>query len=148
VRRAAEGRPQGPAKHFIRDWRLHRGLSLDAVAKRSGLTGSMISQLERGRARYYQLTLQKVAEALDVKPWMLLAGPPAELSLMVFRAKLKFLGLDLDEEPARRLQAFLEQRPLGAGFMLGIAAQESSLNSPYDAAMPSSTMASPTAKPR
>lgn len=118
-------RPQGPVRHFIREWRLHRGMSLDRLGELAGVTGSLLSQLERGKAGYVQTTLARIAKALRVEPWMLVAAPPGDLGLTVFRDKLQRLSLDLDEEAAKQLLAFFERYPQTAGYLLAVAAQES-----------------------
>jgi addiction module HigA family antidote len=62
--------------HHIRAWREHRKLTMDVLANSAGLTPSMISQLELGRTRYTQQSLEKIAVALGVEPWQLLADNP------------------------------------------------------------------------
>ena len=64
--------------HYVKAWRLHRGLSVDKLGKLADISGSMISQLERGLTSYSQTTLEKLATALVVKPWQLLACGPEE----------------------------------------------------------------------
>lgn len=86
--------------HYIREWRVHRGLSLDGLGEKAGISGSMVSQLERGRTTYTQVTLQKIAEALETQPWKLLAAGPDEdekLWTVVLKASLPEIGLNLDE---------------------------------------------------
>ena len=69
--------------HHVRAWRKHRGLSIDSLGMLAGLTGSLISQLERGKAGYTQHSLEKVAEALGCEPWHLLCAPPDRLQSML-----------------------------------------------------------------
>jgi transcriptional regulator with XRE-family HTH domain len=86
--------------HYIREWRTHRGLTVDGLGEAAGISGSMVSQLERGRTTYTQTTLQKIAEALNVQPWKLLAAGPDEdqrLWTVVLQSSLPEIGLDLDE---------------------------------------------------
>ena len=71
-------RPTHEVMNFIREWRTKAELSIDALGKAAGLSGSMISQLERGKATYTQNSLTAIAKALGVQPWQLLAGPPEE----------------------------------------------------------------------
>jgi transcriptional regulator with XRE-family HTH domain len=49
----------------IREWRKHRGLTLDKVADRLDMTAGHISMLERGQRGYTQDTLEAVAAALQ-----------------------------------------------------------------------------------
>ena len=76
----------------------------------AGISGSMVSQLERGRTTYTQATLQKVAEALGVQPWKLLAAGPAEdqrLWTVVLQASLPEMGLELDETSAAHVSLLI-----------------------------------------
>lgn len=96
--------------HYIREWRMHRGLTVDGLGEKAGISGSMVSQLERGRTTYTQLTLQKIAEALEVQPWKLLAAGPDEdekLWTVVLRASLPEIGLNLDEAGQAQVSALI-----------------------------------------
>lgn len=64
--------------HHIKAWRLHRELSVDKLGELAGVSGSMVSQLERGKTTYTETTLEKLARALAVQPWQLLACGPDE----------------------------------------------------------------------
>ena len=60
-------RPQfkkGPPRHFVREWREHRGMTQEELAEIVGITHGAISQLERGEVGYTQRTLEAYAEAL------------------------------------------------------------------------------------
>lgn len=74
--RHPKSRPLREITHFIKVWRKHRKMTVEAVAERAGLTASMISQLETGRSAYTQNSLEAVAGALEVEPWQLLCAPP------------------------------------------------------------------------
>lgn len=52
-------------RQFFREWRRHRGLSLDGLAERIGIDKSYLSRVENGKRRYDQLFLEAVAAALD-----------------------------------------------------------------------------------
>jgi len=49
---------------FIREWRKKKGLTLERLAERVGLTASHLSMLERGERGYTQETLEALAEEL------------------------------------------------------------------------------------
>lgn len=95
--------------HYIKTWRLHRGLSVPQLSEKVGkdpsVSASMIAQLEQGRAGYTQKTLEALALALEVKPWQLLAGNPCEdneLWLAAFAQSRRgsvWHKLDEDEKP-------------------------------------------------
>lgn len=63
--------------HYLREWRLHRKLTLDQVATSCGSTKSAISRLESGDRRLTLVWMEKIAAALDISPNDLLR-PPAE----------------------------------------------------------------------
>lgn len=62
--------------HKIKQWRKYRGLTLDELAAKCGLTGSLISQIELGRSRYSQKSLEAMAEALNCTAGQLLDVDP------------------------------------------------------------------------
>lgn len=61
----------------LREARKTRGLSLDAVAKLSGVSRSMVSQIERGESSPTVATLWNLTQALQVDFAGLLEGRPA-----------------------------------------------------------------------
>lgn len=61
----------------VRDLRTNRGLSLDALATRSGVSRSMISLVERGESSPTAVLLEKLASALDVTLASLFDVPPS-----------------------------------------------------------------------
>lgn len=65
-------------RHFIREWRKHRGLSMEELAERVELTHGAISQLERGIVNYTQPTLEALAEALGCEPADLIMRNPLD----------------------------------------------------------------------
>lgn len=60
----------------IRAWRLHRGLTLERMAERIGVTAGALSQLERGDVAYTQPMLEALADALACEPADLISRPP------------------------------------------------------------------------
>jgi transcriptional regulator with XRE-family HTH domain len=75
---------QLPAR--LREARRARGLSLDAVAKLSGVSRSMVSQIERGESSPTIATLWNLTRALQVDFAGLLEDGPAEAGIEVTRA--------------------------------------------------------------
>jgi transcriptional regulator with XRE-family HTH domain len=63
---------------FIREWRLHRGLTLEQLADRVEMTASHLSMLERGQRGYAQSTLEQIAHALQTDPASLLMRQPGD----------------------------------------------------------------------
>ena len=70
----------------LREARKTRGLSLDAVAKLSGVSRSMVSQIERGESSPTVATLWNLTQALQVDFAGLLEGRPAP-GVQVVRAE-------------------------------------------------------------
>ena len=69
----------------LKQARLARGLSLEAVSRMSGVSRSMLSQIERGQSSPTVATLLYLAQALQIEPADILAGS-APASLTVTRA--------------------------------------------------------------
>jgi transcriptional regulator with XRE-family HTH domain len=72
--------PQRRRPTFIRQWRKHRGLTLEQLAARlNGMAPSNLSMLERGERGYTQDTLESIADALGTDVSALLTrNPPDE----------------------------------------------------------------------
>ena len=62
---------------FIREWRLHRTLTLEQLAERLDMTASHLSMLERHQRGYTQETLEALAHALQTDPASLLMRDPS-----------------------------------------------------------------------
>lgn len=93
---------RGP-RHFIREWRKHRGLTLEQLAERVGLTHGAISQLERGETNYTQPTLEAIADALQCEPAdLIMRRPDAETWSIWDDVKA------LPEAEQRRIAAIIE----------------------------------------
>lgn len=76
-------RPSGPAPNpkqrrriFLKEWRVHRGLTQEQLAERVSMAVSNISQLEQGRQGYSQEGLEALADALRCDPGQLLNVDP------------------------------------------------------------------------
>lgn len=63
---------------FFRQWRKHKGLTLEVLAERLGVTAGALSQLERGEVNYTQPMLEALADALNCEPADLLMRDPLE----------------------------------------------------------------------
>ncbi len=58
--------------HPIRAWREYKNLRINALAKRVGISGSYLSQIENGKRNPTIETLKTIASALDIEPEMLI----------------------------------------------------------------------------
>lgn len=63
---------------FIRQWREHRGLTLEQLADRVEMTPSYLSMFERGLRGYTQNTLEALAIALQTDAASLLMRDPTD----------------------------------------------------------------------
>lgn len=61
---------------FVREWRKHRGLTLEQLGERVGMTQGNLSHLERGMIPYNQDTLEALADALGTDAPSLLMRLP------------------------------------------------------------------------
>jgi transcriptional regulator with XRE-family HTH domain len=62
----------------IRAWRKHRGLTLEQLAERIGVTHATLSRIERGKQPYNQVLLESMADALQTDVASLLIRDPAD----------------------------------------------------------------------
>ena len=67
---------------FIRQWRQHRGYSLDQLAQRVPMDKSNLSKVERGILPYNQDLLERLADALMTDPASLLMRDPTNAEAM------------------------------------------------------------------
>ncbi|WP_371346049.1 helix-turn-helix domain-containing protein [Ancylobacter sp. IITR112] len=66
-------------RHFIRQWRKHRGLTQEQLAEIVGVTHGAISQLERGETGYTQPMLEALAGAMHCEPADLIMRDPTQV---------------------------------------------------------------------
>jgi len=71
----ALGQPP-PIGRNIMNLRKHKGMSLDELAKRSGVSKSMLSQIEQDKTNPTVITVWKIARALDVSIQELMESGP------------------------------------------------------------------------
>jgi len=74
----AMAKPRKFRETFLRQWRHHRGLTLEKLAARLDMTPSHLSMLERGQRGYTQDTLEAVASALQSDVASLLMRDPSD----------------------------------------------------------------------
>jgi transcriptional regulator with XRE-family HTH domain len=70
-------------KTFLREWRKHRGFSLEAAAAEVGITKPTLSRIERGEIPYKQDLLENLGLLYGCHPAELLIQDPAEASNIV-----------------------------------------------------------------
>ncbi len=64
------------SQHYIRSWRKHRGLTLEQLAERIGMTHQNLGKIERGLVPYNQVLLEALAEELRCEPGDLIIRDP------------------------------------------------------------------------
>lgn len=71
-------RPKATSKqrHFIKKWRLHRELTLAALAERTGISTGNLNRVENWKQDYNETFLELVADALSTTPSSLIMRDP------------------------------------------------------------------------
>jgi len=65
-------------RHYLREWRKHRGFTLEQVAAEVGTTHATLSRIERGKISYTQPMLEALAMLYRCAPADLLRDPEAD----------------------------------------------------------------------
>ena len=65
-----------PLKHFIREWRLHRRMTLDQLARHIGGTKGHLSSIETGKSTLMPGPAEAIAAVLGIDSQTLIARPP------------------------------------------------------------------------
>lgn len=64
-------------RHFLRQWRKHKGYTLEQVAERIGTTHATLSRIERGKLPYNQQLLELLADAYGTDEASLIMRDPS-----------------------------------------------------------------------
>jgi len=64
-----------PLRWYLREWRLHKGVTAERLAERLETNKGQISKLENGRQRMNDEWIIGYAQALDIEPRDLLRDP-------------------------------------------------------------------------
>jgi len=100
-------------KHFIKQWREFRGLSLERLANRMEvepggpplISGMSLSRIERGKKPYSEELLNAIGEALACEPWELISVNPVADGQVI--DLLRFIH-DLDRRKAEKALTILQ----------------------------------------
>lgn len=65
-------------RHFIKEWRKHRGLTQEQFAERLEITQGQLSKIENGKREYDQSFLELAADVLNCAPADLLVRDPSD----------------------------------------------------------------------
>ena len=68
----------GKHRHFIKEWRVHRGLTQEQFAERVGISRAYLSKIESGKRRYDQPFLEGASDVLSCEPADLIMRNPAD----------------------------------------------------------------------
>ena len=91
------GNPKNRRKHFVKEWRLFRGLTQQKLADRLKTTKANISAIELLKHNYVQDFLEACADALGTDPGSLIMRDPSDRTAP--------WGLWDQANPAQRKQA-------------------------------------------
>lgn len=61
---------------YIKEWRKHRGLTIDRLADRTQISKATLSRIENGKQPYTQDILEVIADALSCEPADLIMRDP------------------------------------------------------------------------
>ena len=65
-----------PPRQFFKEWRKHRGMTLEQVAEKAGMTAGNLSAMERNEQGYSPSGLQALADVYQTNPgWLLDVNP-------------------------------------------------------------------------
>jgi transcriptional regulator with XRE-family HTH domain len=67
---------QPQSRHYIREWRKFRELTLEKLAERIGMTHQNLGKIERGKVPYNQVLLELLANELRCEPADLIIRDP------------------------------------------------------------------------
>lgn len=76
--------PKRFQRTFIRNWRKHRGLTLEQLGASLDMTASNLSMLERGERGYSQETLERIAASLQTDVASLIERKPGQFDVAHF----------------------------------------------------------------
>lgn len=101
--------PHARRKTFLRDWRLHRGMSLESAAEKIGVDHSTLQRIEVGKSPYSQDTLEKLALVYMCSEADLIATDPANIdALMTVVQQLRQAPAGLQKQAAAVVEAILK----------------------------------------
>lgn len=86
-------------KHFLKEWRMFRGLTQEQAESRLGMDRSNLSRIEASKIPYSQGLLEAAAEAYGCEPWDILNVNPFMAGDVVDLVKLL-----KDADPAERAE--------------------------------------------
>jgi transcriptional regulator with XRE-family HTH domain len=100
-------RVSAPSMFYLKDWRVHAGLSQEALAHQAGVSLSTISRAERHQTwRPKPSVVHKVAQALDLDPSSLDTPPPGTPDLKMRILRDVVFGIDCVAAAAEDGQMF------------------------------------------
>jgi len=93
------------SRHFIREWRKYRGLTLEQVAAQIGMSHQNLGKIERGLVPYNQGLLEALAENLRCEPAELIIRAPLDTEVLwLIMNQLSPLQREQVTEIARTIQ--------------------------------------------
>lgn len=112
ARHLAMGRPSkvvSHQRHFLREWREHRGYKQDQAAEMIGVSQSFLSRVENGKVKYVQPFLERVAEVYGCGPGdLVMRNPLDKSSLWSIHDQLAKAPAEKREQAAAIVEALLK----------------------------------------
>lgn len=94
---------------MIREWRKHRGLTLERLAAQAETTAATLSRVETGKQPYSQPLLEALARVLQVEPSELVRSRPPS------KEQVELIATIVDMPPDRQRQALRVLRAVAEG---------------------------------
>lgn len=88
ARKTASASSSRPVSHFLREWRRERGLSQAQLGERIGVLHAAISKIERGESALDEMTLLRLAKALEIEPGDLYRDPSDRRDIWAIAARV------------------------------------------------------------
>lgn len=89
--------------HYLKEWRVHRGLSGEELAEKIGVGRQAIWKLENFKKNLVLETILKIAEALQIGPGAMFSPPPSDT-----RSRLLMSLQDLNEDDIEAVAALVD----------------------------------------
>jgi len=90
--------PQG-VRHYVKQWREHRGLTQEQLAERVGKSRGLISRIESGTTALTEDMMYALADAFHIAPWDIIrVNPEKEGTLVDITDALQGKPADLQAE--------------------------------------------------
>jgi transcriptional regulator with XRE-family HTH domain len=95
---------------YLKQWRIHRGLTQEQASEKSSLARNYLSELERGIKHYTQNALTKLAAAYSCETWELLGRDPLEDDAPVIQIWSRIHDKNKQAQALQVLETFTDKK--------------------------------------